>query len=113
VGTSQEIFKDYLRLTSEPKPETIRPYPVLQRALTELKKRWKNKESYGTSYSWICNQLKSLRQDLTVSNPFALDSQIDDLFQVQRIKNEFTVQVYEIHARIALESVCCILLSVA
>jgi hypothetical protein len=66
VGTSQEIFKDYLRLTSEPKPETIRPYPVLQRTLTELKKRWKNKESFGTSYNWICNQLKSLRQDLTV-----------------------------------------------
>lgn len=66
VGTSQEIFKDYLRLTSEPRPETIRPYAVLQRTLTELKKRWKNKESYGTSYSWICNQLKSLRQDLTV-----------------------------------------------
>jgi hypothetical protein len=84
VGTNQELFKDYLRLTSEPKPETIRPYPVLQQTLVELKKRWKEK----VSYNWICNQFKSLRQDLTV----------------QRIKNEFTVQVYEIHARMALES---------
>lgn len=84
VGTSQEIFKDYLRLTSEPKPETIRPYAVLQKTLLELKKRWREK----VSYPWICSQLKSLRQDLTV----------------QRIKNEFSVQVYEIHARIALES---------
>jgi len=84
VGTSQELFKDYLRLTSEPKPETIRPYPILQKTLLELKERWKKK----TPYNWICNQFKSLRQDLTV----------------QRIKNEFTVQVYEIHARIALES---------
>ncbi|KAG2011387.1 hypothetical protein CC2G_011513 [Coprinopsis cinerea AmutBmut pab1-1] len=84
VGTSTEIFKDYLRLTSEPKPETIRPYHVLQQTLIELKKRWREK----VSYNWICSQLKSLRQDLTV----------------QRIKNEFSVQVYEIHARMALES---------
>ncbi|KAH7926432.1 hypothetical protein BV22DRAFT_1063024 [Leucogyrophana mollusca] len=84
VGTSQELFKDYLRLTSEPRPETIRPYPVLQQTLVELKKRWREK----TAYNWICNQFKSLRQDLTV----------------QRIKNDFTVQVYEIHARMALES---------
>ncbi|OBZ73492.1 Cytochrome c1, heme protein, mitochondrial [Grifola frondosa] len=83
VGTSQEIFKDYLRLTSEPKPEQIRPYPVLQQTLDQLKKRWREK----VSYSWICSQFKSLRQDLTV----------------QRIKNEFTVTVYEIHARMALE----------
>ncbi|KIL00729.1 hypothetical protein PAXRUDRAFT_129093 [Paxillus rubicundulus Ve08.2h10] len=84
VGTSQELFKDYLRLTSEPKPEMIRPYSVLQQTLVELKNRWREK----ISYDWICNQFKSLRQDLTV----------------QRIKNEFTVQVYEIHARMALES---------
>ncbi|KAH7890722.1 SAC3/GANP/Nin1/mts3/eIF-3 p25 family-domain-containing protein [Phlebopus sp. FC_14] len=84
VGTNQELFKDYLRLTSEPRPEMIRPYPVLQQTLAELKKRWREK----VSYDWICNQFKSLRQDLTV----------------QRIKNDFTVQVYEIHARIALES---------
>ncbi|EIW58760.1 uncharacterized protein TRAVEDRAFT_29241 [Trametes versicolor FP-101664 SS1] len=83
VGTSQEIFKDYLRLTSEPKPEQIRPYHVLQDTLTQLKKRWREK----ATYNWICSQFKSLRQDLTV----------------QRIKNEFTVTVYEIHARMALE----------
>ncbi|KAJ7576866.1 SAC3/GANP/Nin1/mts3/eIF-3 p25 family-domain-containing protein [Mycena floridula] len=83
VGTSQEIFKDYLRLTSEPKPEQIRPYAVLKHTLVELKKRWREK----TSYAWICNQFKSLRQDLTV----------------QRIKNEFTVEVYEQHGRMALE----------
>jgi len=83
VGTSQEIFKDYLRLTSDPKPEQIRPYHVLQQTLTELKKRWREK----VPYNWICSQFKSLRQDLTV----------------QRIKNDFTVAVYEIHARMALE----------
>ncbi|KAJ3515989.1 hypothetical protein NLJ89_g1412 [Agrocybe chaxingu] len=84
VGTCHDIFKDYLRLTSEPKPETIRPYAVLQQTLAQLKERWRER----SSYDWICNQFKSLRQDLTV----------------QRIKNEFTVQVYEIHARMALES---------
>ncbi|KAI0077733.1 hypothetical protein K474DRAFT_1684148 [Panus rudis PR-1116 ss-1] len=83
VGTSQEIFKDYLRLTSDPKPEQIRPYHVLRTTLEELKKRWREK----ASYNWICSQFKSLRQDLTV----------------QRIKNDFTVSVYEIHARMALE----------
>lgn len=88
VGTSQEIFKDYLRLTSvrspppssayasgrrltlplppprsqEPKPEQIRPYHVLQDTLTQLKKRWREK----ATYNWICSQFKSLRQDLTV-----------------------------------------------
>ncbi|KAJ7089661.1 SAC3/GANP/Nin1/mts3/eIF-3 p25 family-domain-containing protein [Mycena belliarum] len=84
VGTSREIFKDYLRLTTEPKPDQIRPYPILQQTLLELKNRFREK----TPYNWICSQFKSLRQDLTV----------------QRIKNEFTVQVYEIHGRIALES---------
>ncbi|OSX64205.1 hypothetical protein POSPLADRAFT_1045307 [Postia placenta MAD-698-R-SB12] len=83
VGTSQEIYKDYLRLTSEPKPEQIRPYPVLQKTLNELKRHWREKKKY----TWICSQFKSLRQDLTV----------------QRIKNEFTVMVYENHARMALE----------
>jgi hypothetical protein len=86
VGTNPELFKDYLRLTSEPRPELIRPYQVLQQTLIELKKRWReSREKF--SYNWIRNQFKSLRQDLTV----------------QRIKNEFTVEVYENHGRMALE----------
>ncbi|TFK97742.1 SAC3/GANP/Nin1/mts3/eIF-3 p25 family-domain-containing protein [Pterulicium gracile] len=84
VGTSTELFKDYLRLTSEPQPEKIRPLHVLETTLNELKKRWRGKETYN----WMCSQLKSMRQDLTV----------------QHIKNPFTVKVYELHARVALES---------
>ena len=83
VGRSQVLEKKYFRLTSAPNPDTVRPLPVLEKSLELLKKKWK-KES---NYSYICDQFKSLRQDLTV----------------QHIKNDFTVNVYEIHARIALE----------
>uniref|UniRef100_A0A060T3N9 ARAD1C38742p n=1 Tax=Blastobotrys adeninivorans TaxID=409370 RepID=A0A060T3N9_BLAAD len=83
VGRSTKLEKRYLRLTSEPDPETVRPLPVLRQTLELLKKKWKQEQNYA----YICDQFKSLRQDLTV----------------QHIQNEFTVQVYEIHARIALE----------
>lgn len=83
VGTNPEIEKRYFRLTAPPKPETVRPLAVLERTLEHLKKKWK----LENNYTYICDQFKSLRQDLTV----------------QHIKNEFTVNVYEIHARIALE----------
>lgn len=83
IGTCQTLEKSYFRLTAPPKPETVRPLPILEKALDFLKKKWKKENNYA----YICDQFKSLRQDLTV----------------QRIKNEFTVNVYEIHARIALE----------
>jgi len=83
VGTNQELLKKYLRLTAAPNPANVRPEPILRQALVLLKKKWSEEENYP----YICDQLKSLRQDLTV----------------QRIKNDFTVEVYECHARIALE----------
>lgn len=83
VGTCCNLEKNYFRLTSAPKPETVRPQPVLEQTLEFLKQKWRQE----SNYAYICDQFKSLRQDLTV----------------QHIKNEFTVNVYEIHARIALE----------
>ena len=83
VGTNQSLEKSYFRLTAPPKAETVRPLHILEKTLAMLTKKWKAEKNYN----YICNQFKSLRQDLTV----------------QHIKNAFTVKVYEIHARISLE----------
>jgi hypothetical protein len=83
VGRCEVLEKRYLRLTSAPNPDLVRPLHILKQTLELLKKKWRKEGNY----SYICDQFKSLRQDLTV----------------QHIKDKFTVEVYEIHARIALE----------
>ncbi|KFK36820.1 hypothetical protein AALP_AA4G175900 [Arabis alpina] len=80
-GTCQEIEKRYLRLTSAPDPSTVRPEDVLEKALLMVQDSQKN-------YLYKCDQLKSIRQDLTV----------------QRIHNHLTAKVYETHARLALDA---------
>lgn len=83
IGRCEVLEKRYLRLTAAPNPDLVRPLHILKQTLEFLKKKWRKE----ANYSYICDQFKSLRQDLTV----------------QHIKDKFTVEVYEIHARIALE----------
>lgn len=83
VGTCQTLEKNYFRLTAQPPPNVVRPLGILEKALDLVRQKWKTDHNY----TYACDQLKSIRQDLTV----------------QHIKNEFTVRVYEAHARIALE----------
>lgn len=83
IGRNENLEKKYLRLTSQPNPDTIRPLRVLHKTLQLLFDKYTN----GATYNYLCDQCKSLRQDLTVQN----------------IKHDFTIMAYELHSKIAIE----------
>jgi hypothetical protein len=61
---SQHRF-DLFPPSQVPDPSTIRPLQVLKETLDLLKKKWKQE----SNYNYICDQFKSMRQDLIV-RPF-------------------------------------------
>lgn len=116
----------YVHIFSQPPdPATVRPQGVLEEAMAKIASQW---GKGGMDYVYACSQLKAIRQDLVVRQnscswsrmvhpltiiwwrsfvnvPWHTLEYSNLLLQVQRIKNTFTVEVYEGHARIALEQV--------
>jgi hypothetical protein len=83
-GTCQNLEKSYFRLTSAPDPSTVRPEPVLRRALDRLVRLIATGE---VNYFYAQDQFKGLRQDCVV----------------QALQGPLALAVYEAHARAALE----------
>jgi SAC3 family protein LENG8/THP3 len=83
-GTCQNLEKSYFRLTSAPDPSTVRPEPVLRRALEKLVHLIATGE---VNYFYAQDQFKGLRQDCVV----------------QALQGPIALAVYEAHARAALE----------
>jgi hypothetical protein len=87
IGRNMEIEKSYLRLTTYPKCEDVRPLPILIKALVHVKRKYQQNDDLD----WCNDQLKSIRQDITV--------------QKSHIPTNHTLilDVYQTHARILLE----------
>lgn len=83
VGYLTALEKRYLRLTSEPDPAMVRPENMLRKCLEFVCTKY---DETNAGYLYINDQLKAIRQDLTV----------------QHIKNDLAIMVYETHGRIAI-----------
>eukprot|EP00538_Stauroneis_constricta_P000011 CAMPEP_0119549236 /NCGR_PEP_ID=MMETSP1352-20130426/2987_1 /TAXON_ID=265584 /ORGANISM="Stauroneis constricta, Strain CCMP1120" /LENGTH=773 /DNA_ID=CAMNT_0007594741 /DNA_START=161 /DNA_END=2482 /DNA_ORIENTATION=- len=86
-GTCTVLEKEYLRLTAPPRAELVRPKPILEQHVANLKAEYERNKTKKRDYLWFCSQFKAVRQDCTV----------------QRLQGELAVDAYETHAKIALE----------
>ncbi|KAL7719785.1 SAC3/GANP family protein [Entamoeba marina] len=75
VGTCTSLEKKYLRIVDEVRPCDVRPVEVLIQSFDLIKQKQKD----GAPYSYLSEQLKSMRQDLVV----------------QKIVTTFTREVYQ------------------
>ena len=94
-GKCKDIEKSYFRLTSAPPASSVRPLRILKQALARLNQMVETADNCVAGvpggYLYLCDQLKAIRQDLTVQH-LALTSV------------DFCVLVYECHARYAIEA---------
>jgi hypothetical protein len=82
VGTSTALERPYLRSSTNIDPSTIRSEPVLIESMKLVTRNY----SCSHDYQPACEQLKSIRQDITI----------------QHIFDSFAIEVYEYAARLAL-----------
>ncbi|KAI3389523.1 hypothetical protein SNEBB_005772 [Seison nebaliae] len=85
-GTCTNLEKSYFRLTSAPAANTVRPPYILKKSLEMVMAKWRNAENKSDVYEYVNEQLKSIRQDLTIQN----------------IRSDLTIRAYESHGRISL-----------
>lgn len=86
IGTNTNLEKPYFRLTGQVNPAVVRPPYILEQSLQRLLILQQTTES-KVGYSYLIDQYKSIRQDLTV----------------QHIQNDLTSRVYESNVRLALQ----------
>ena len=95
-GTCEVLEKRYLRLTQAPEASAVRPEHILEKSLAMVLRKWSADPASSPTaaadhlhdYKYTCEQLKSIRQDLTVQH---------------LVSSPLTIRVYESHARIALQ----------
>lgn len=63
VGTCNLIKKPFIRLTKPAEADEVRPQSLLVFSLANAKSNWEE----TCNYTYFCDQLKSVRQDITVS----------------------------------------------